>query len=88
MCLNTAVPKVDIAVRAQQWLSRCLVRAWLDNTVVLGGLELASLALRAAADLWWGTREHARGGRICPGSASVMFWGAESVLPSFVCVWN
>jgi hypothetical protein len=45
MCLNTAVPKVDIAVRAQQWLSRCLVRAWLDNTVVLGGLELAFACL-------------------------------------------
>jgi hypothetical protein len=35
------------------------------------------------ADLWWGIREQARGGRICPGSASAMFWGAESVLPEW-----
>ena len=41
----TIMPKSNIAVRAQQWLSRCLVRAWLEDTVVLGGLELA---LRAA----------------------------------------
>ena len=42
------MPKSNIAVRAQQWLSRCLVRAWLD-TVVLGALELALRAYQTCS---------------------------------------
>ena len=61
MCLNAIMPS-DIAVRAQQWLSRCLVRAWLDDTVVLGGLELD---LTGCLLTFGGEQGSKRGGRIC-----------------------
>ena len=78
MCLNAIMPS-DIAVRAQQWLSRCLVRAWLDDTVVE---RPWSLPYGLLADLWWGTREQAWGEDLL-GSASVMRVGCR-VGPSFV----
>lgn len=66
------MPKSNIAVRAQQWLSRCLVRAWLEDTVVLGGLCLTGCLLTFGGELAWGED--------LLGSASAVFWGAESVL--------